>query len=480
MPELPEVLALNTGKGYVRAPAGFGKTHLIAESINYSDNRQLILTHTYSGVNALKKKMEEHNVSAKKYKIDTIASWALRLCLAYPQRSGWRTELPEGDQWKELYVHCTELLKYKFLKRILCSSYERVYVDEYQDCTTSQHKLILSLSEVLPVCILGDPLQAIFEFGNDDLVDWDDNIHPTFVSLGALETPWRWKNANKEMKAAWLKEIRRKLETNEEIDLTKDIPEGVAVHIVSDDDELRNKQINVCKYFRLLEGENVIAIHKGDNRHKALCNKLAKNTSGLFSSIEEVEGKRLFSFVRSYDRLQSNKDKILFTIDFLRGKCMSGVNSALSAGTKRGDTVVIRDNTKNPDIAKTANRFLEVGTHDALKDFLLAVKSAEETTLYARDLFNRLIKTLTEFHSITDNCLLDAANRFQRSFRYTGRPINHSRIVGTTLLVKGLEFDHAIVLEAASLSKKDLYVALTRGSKSLTIISRKSILQPGA
>jgi DNA helicase-2/ATP-dependent DNA helicase PcrA len=43
-------------------------------------------------------------------------------------------------------------------------------------------------------------------------------------------------------------------------------------------------------------------------------------------------------------------------------------------------------------------------------------------------------------------------------------------LIGTTLLVKGLEYDHAVILDADALDAKDLYVAMTRGSKSLTII----------
>jgi DNA helicase-2/ATP-dependent DNA helicase PcrA len=29
-----------------------------------------------------------------------------------------------------------------------------------------------------------------------------------------------------------------------------------------------------------------------------------------------------------------------------------------------------------------------------------------------------------------------------------GRPINHKKLIGTTLLVKGLEYDHVIILDA--------------------------------
>jgi DNA helicase-2/ATP-dependent DNA helicase PcrA len=66
--------------------------------------------------------------------------------------------------------------------------------------------------------------------------------------------------------------------------------------------------------------------------------------------------------------------------------------------------------------------------------------------------------------------LTEAAKKYQRDMRHTGRPISHRKLIGTTLLVKGLEYDHAVVLDADTLDAKDLYVAMTRGSKSLTII----------
>ncbi len=50
--------------------------------------------------------------------------------------------------------------------------------------------------------------------------------------------------------------------------------------------------------------------------------------------------------------------------------------------------------------------------------------------------------------------------------------------VGTTLLVKGLEFDHAVVLDTDAYDARNLYVALTRGAKSLTVTSRHRSLYP--
>lgn len=59
--------------------------------------------------------------------------------------------------------------------------------------------------------------------------------------------------------------------------------------------------------------------------------------------------------------------------------------------------------------------------------------------------------------------LTEAANKYQRDMRHTGRPISHRKLISTTLLVKGLEYDHAVILDVDALDAKDLYVAMTRG-----------------
>lgn len=276
----------------------------------------------------------------------------------------------------------------------------------------------------------------------------------------------------------WLCGLRGSIEAGDEIDIQNDLPQSVTLHVVSNDEELRNKQVNVCQWFPQNKTGRVIAIHKGDNQHKAKSHILAKQTRGIFSSIEEVEGKRLFSFVRVYDCKNTAKDKLLYTIEFMKVKCFSGVNLALSARTKSGEHTNIQANTKNPEIVQAANEFLATPNPNNLYTFIQRLKSAPETTLYARDLFNRLLKVLAINEAEPSLTLEEAATLFQKQFRYTGRPISYPKLIGTTLLIKGQEYDHAIVLDASSLTKKDLYVAFTRGSKSLTIISRSRILRP--
>ena len=58
-----------------------------------------------------------------------------------------------------------------------------------------------------------------------------------------------------------------------------------------------------------------------------------------------------------------------------------------------------------------------------------------------------------------------------------GRPLPR-RAVGSTLLLKGLEAEAAVILNADNLDARNLYVAMTRGSKKLTICSKSSVLNP--
>ena len=140
---LPKALAEFKSKGFVIAPAGYGKTHLIALAVKEAIGKQLILTHTFAGVNSIKAKLNKLGVPSSKYQVDTIASWTLRLCLAYPKNSGWTIENPQSSkEWNQLYDASRMLLEKQFIRHVVCCTYTGIYVDEYQDCSTQQHALV--------------------------------------------------------------------------------------------------------------------------------------------------------------------------------------------------------------------------------------------------------------------------------------------------------------------------------------------------
>lgn len=478
MPELSEVLASHSGSGYVVAPAGFGKTYLIAEAVSHSKDRQLVLTHTYAGVNALRRKMRELRVRGSVFHIDTIASWALRLSLSYESTSGWEIERPaDNAQWTDMYEACTALLESAFIRRIIRASYAGIYVDEYQDCSMAQHDIVLKLARDLPCRILGDPLQAIFDFAGQTLVQWERDIATSFEPLGQLETPHRWLRAGAPTLGTWLHTVRQRLEQGTGINLTEGLPATVTLNLVDQDDALFRVQGNTCRYFACDRQDSVIAIHKGSQEYKAKCHALARNVAGRFSSIEEIEGKALFSFVDKIGRARTNARRLKEVIAFA-GKCMTAVAANLPAATKRGECVDIRTNTKNPEVAKCANAFLVDPNSINMSTFLTALKGVSGVQIVRADLFIRAMGVLRKHTLHPQLTLAEAAEKYHGEFRYKGRPVGRRKLIGTTLLIKGLEFDHSIVLDAISLSKKELYVALTRGAKSLTIISSTPVLNP--
>lgn len=474
MPDLSEILAASRGVGYVVAPAGFGKTHLIAQAVSRTDKRQLVLTHTYAGVNQLRRKMRDLNVSSRCFRIDTIASWALRLSLSYSRTSRWTIERPTAGEWCALYGACSTLLDFTFIRRILKASYSGLYVDEYQDCSLEQHGLVLKLARDLPCRVLGDPMQGIFDF-NEQPVDWDRDLSSTFVSLGQMNTPHRWNRAQSVAIGAWLTEVRRQIETGQPVSLAN-LPRGVSFK-PANAQNLFKIQANTCRYFECNSNETVIAIHKGSQEYKEKCHKLARNLAGRFSSIEEIEGKALFSFVNKIESSRTNQVKLKEVVAFAE-KCMTATRANLPAATLRGEQAVIRQGTRNKKAAELANAYLAIPSSANLAHFLSALKSTDGAKVTRADLFNRAMGILRKHALQPHLTFVQAAEEYQTEFRYKGRPVGHRRLIGTALLVKGLEFDHAIVLDAACLSKKELYVALTRGAKSITIVSTTQILQP--
>lgn len=465
---LAQVLADFQGKGYVIAPAGYGKTHLIAKAIQAGARRQLVLTHTYAGVNAIRRKMQLLRIPPSQYQIDTIASWALRACLHFPKTSKWKKEHPAAKDWEKLYAACTAMMDRPFVQHMVKCSYGGMYVDEYQDCSNQQHELIESVAKLLPCRLLGDPMQAIFGFGEQP-VDWNTAIYPNYQLLGELTTPWRWKLAGADELGQWLGQARALLIENKKVSLGGQLPASVKKYSVDLSNFSDRKRLRV--FFDLLNtDDSVIAIHSGDQRSKNKTHKLAQSLGGKFSSLEEMEGKDLHRVVKKIDGAKSAGERLRYVIDFSK-KCCNAVDGVLAAATKRGEIGKATKTTKCPEILEAANRYLATGLCMDMAVLLGLIRGRPEVTTYRRDLLYRMMGVLRMQEENPGLTLTEAAARYQREFRYSGRPVRHNKLIGTTLLVKGLEYDHAIVLEAEAMTSKDLYVALTRGAKSVAIVT---------
>src|SRR5450631_1149027 len=85
----------------VVAPAGCGKTYLIAYAVtHYGGERELVLTHTHAGVDALRRRLRLLGSRSASCTVDTIAGWALRLAAAFPKSSALATAKPTTrEEW---------------------------------------------------------------------------------------------------------------------------------------------------------------------------------------------------------------------------------------------------------------------------------------------------------------------------------------------------------------------------------------------
>ena len=339
-------------------------------------------------------------------------------------------------------------------------------VDEYQDCTLAQHAVVLLLAEIVPCRILGDPLQAIFSFG--ELVNWDRDVAPNVDSQYEGTTPWRWLNSNAAL-GTWLQGVRISLLAGQDIELR-----GAPISWkMPGTGNAQQAQLAICRDVGNRTG-SVIAIHKWPQQGHALAQRL----NGMYTSIEEAECTALLKAAAAIDT-SSGFMRAVALIDFVC-ECLTKVRTDL-ATTKAAFQQERFPHGRRMDIAQQVDACCGLARHSGFDQVLNCLRCLGEhpgSVLYRRELFdemNRAVRAVIDGKCTT---LLDAAWTVRDRTRHVGRRLG-LRTASTTLRVKGLEFAHAVVLDPAALDTKNLYVAMTRGSTSLTVISAQPILHPG-
>lgn len=470
-------LAASVARGSVVAAAGCGKTEQIARATQIAEGRRLILTHTHAGVDALRLRLKMHKVPSGKFRIDTIAGWCLRYAASFPNRSGLPCDSPRADkEWNDVYAATAKLIQSGAVKGVLVSSYAGVFVDEYQDCTGLQHQVIKEIAAHLPVCVFGDPLQAIFDFKGQKPVDWDADVFPVFGKAGEMTTPWRWRNTGNAELAYWLADVRRTLEQGGAIDLTNR-PGCVSWEHLHDDPRFRQgKIVGTCKSVMGKAGDArlvVIGDPANINVRAALARKLA---AAGFSNIEPLGCKHLYEFAekieaaKGFTRLESALDFICACMINAEKKAFLDSVKSHQGGKKLGAT-------KFGDLVKTGIAVAEGTADETVLELMQGFHGREATRLFRREIFFAMRSALQIKAARQYDTLTDAIWNVQNRIRHTGRLIG-KRSIGSTLLVKGLEFDHAVIVHADNMTRKDWYVALTRATTSVTILSPSECFSP--
>lgn len=451
-------------RGVVVAPAGCGKTQLIAEAVSLaSSGRALILTHTHAGIHALRSRLGKLRVDPDRYRVETIAGWALRYAIAFPMRSGVADGQPrENHHWNTIYTGAAKLLDISAIRRVVERSYTCLYVDEYQDCILEQHALILRLAEILPCRVVGDPLQGIFDFGGQHIVDWPTDVYNSFELLGKLREPWRWKKENVDL-GNWTIAIHDILEKGGEIDL-RNAP------LVWRKKE-RVEQRAACTAALRERNSSIVAIHNV----KQVCHSWARSMPG-FSSDEEMESEHLFTTAKEFDQ-KTGTDLASAVIEFA-STCMTQVSSELRTfrlALDAGRVPTAKSNSKHERVKEPLRAVVQGDDQAAIANALHHIDNMSGCRVYKPEVWRemrRAAKTQAEGQTESyEEAVRQVRNRTRRLGKRPPRAL-----VSRTHLVKGLEFHHAIMLDAESLNTKNFYVAATRASRSLTICSNEPVL----
>jgi hypothetical protein len=469
----PEIDLLTPTRGSVTAPAGCGKTQLIADTLNLHKESKpiLVLTHTNAGVAALRARLQRSGVSGSAYRVATIDGFAMRLVGKFPMRSGLDPRTLEVSNPAQDYPAIRDatwrLLQAGHVSDTFRASYDRLLVDEYQDCNQSQNAIVAWAAELLPTCVLGDPMQAIFGFAGNQLVDWRTDVQPHFPPLGELQTPWRWVRAGTENLGRWLLAVRALLQAGQPVDL-RGTPAEVQ-WIALNPSTAHQQRLSAARVNAPERNGTILVI--GDARNPQGRHKLTSQTPGA-STVEAVDLGDLVRFSQTFNLAAQDSFEQLVTF---AASQMTGVGAA---------NLLTRVQTLRNGRARNAPTIVEASavafsngpSFLGALSFLQTLAEQPETYVYRPEMFRCC---LTAMRVAVDNaCTFHTASLQARERnRHFSRPLSR-RSVGSTLLLKGLEADVAVILHPELMTAENLYVALTRGAKRVVVCSESPLLRP--
>jgi len=441
----------------VVAPAGHGKTEMLARAAAQG-KQTLILTHTHAGVHAISARARRLGVAKDSVTIDTIASWASRYAYAFPKLAGNPPRNPKGAEWNQVYQGALNVLSSPTTHRIVQASYERIFIDEYQDCEGHQHAIAVALARILPTVIFGDPMQGIFEFV-DTKIGWGERVIPDFPVAAELTEPHRWSGSNPTL-GQWIADTRTRLLSGHPIDLREAPITYLPVENAFD----------MGLFFDGFDDREgpTAAIHC----RRKICDGLARASRGAFQAIEEIAAARLIDFAMQWDAAQFGRQKAEALWSLLGDTMARNLAQAIPP-----------DNLYEFDARRQAAWDVLVATGSAQSggDVIAHERGHPLARTFRGELLNDAKRALIELSYGRNESLVQACQHARQRLSHTGRSPS-KRVVSTPLLLKGLEFDHVLIPDAAHFlterfaCAKLFYVAISRARHSLTIASSNPVL----
>lgn len=467
---------LKDNRSLLIAPAGHGKTTLLIKCIlrlQMSKNI-LILTHTHAGIASIKQKMSKERISLKNVSISTITGFAQHIAILF-----YGQKILENQEDKKYFNDIQEkvlcIISLNGVLNIIKRTYSVIFVDEYQDCSISQHKIIETISSVIPTHLLGDPLQAIIRF-NDEPVDFSKHLN-NFKEYNFLSIPWRWNNCgNKDLGKSVIK-MRKLLLNNSEIELD-DSNEFKGVFFDKHSTEEQNFWPTLGNILLKLKSDSLLIlfppIAECGITYRAKCRQRF-DFNHDFELLEAIDDKDFYKCAQTIDSLRCEGGKItgdlliklLEAISFNKGDVTEWFSSK---GVKHKRTEKEKCNT----IKIMYENFVQSKSFDALYQIIDYAHTKLKWKYKRPALLNAIKKVL---HDYRESSCLERMKTYKNKIRIVGRKVK-GKCIGNTWLTKGLEFDDVIILDAHKYKDcNNFYVAISRACKNLYILSKTSTLK---
>ena len=309
-------------------------------------------------------------------------------------------------------------------------------------------------------------MQGIFGF-TGDAIQWSRDVDSSFVGLDVEEHSWRWAESNPKL-GAWLLGLRRALLEGWDIDLA-------VAPIEWKPTVSPGAQVLACKDVAYDDASTVVAILKWPNQ----CHSLAKKLGGTFSSMEELESKDLIECAQAIDRASTGCETALVLLHVAR-KCITGLPSTIKTMQTKleADRLPrITARTPNAPVVRAVLAIVKASTPTNVLAAAQALEAIPGVFVHRNELWRLIKRSIAVQQDEGLDTTLVAAVIVRDRTREDGR-MPQQRTVSRTLLVKGLEYDHSIILDANLLENaQDFYVAATRGKCTLSVLSKKRVIQ---
>lgn len=398
------------------------------------------------------------------FRVDTITSWAFSLVRSYPVIADISvSSMPDWTKSHDYLIGATAVARSKAISEVHSLSFDYLFVDEYQDCTIVLHEFVIALAASIPkTVILGDRLQAIFTF-TGPMATWGAHVTPNFPKHTIEYEPHRWSEHNVSL-GRWLLDIRSDLKDGSVFDFSSYTVPGLNYIPASDPKMLTS----IAHSFRNFN-ETVVLLDKWPND---IANH-ASRLGGNYSVMEDING----NFMRAQlERLPHEGDRQLARWFAVFAKScfvgLSGIDAPVLKRLQQGLGIIHYKRPGLEAVISVLDRLQQNPTYNELAFAVKEISIIKGLRIYRweawKDTCEAIAMTLENSEPVVYNLA-----RVRDRLRQSGRR-DSTRVASRTLLVKGLEYDHVVIADLSKMRDPcNLYVALSRARKSITVLGEK-------